>query len=248
MDEMLETRGTREAVTLEARETRGTRETQPLGTQVTRGILETQPLSTQETLILQDVQKRWGEQVFSPVSCTLGPGEGLGIFGHNGSGKSTLLDIIAGLTQPSAGKVVMRGMVGYVMQHAGFVESLSFKDNLLSEAYLSGLRGQEARRQAHLAAARLEMLPFWTKRYGKGSSGMKGRLSVAAALLASPQILLLDEAFNYLDERSIEQTHHVLLAEKERGATLLMVSHNREDFVGLCERVLELPSAQITAL
>ena len=201
-----------------------------------------------ETLILENVQKRWGKDIFAPVSCVLGPGEGLGIYGHNGSGKTTLLDIIAGIEQPSAGKVVVRGTCGYVMQHVGFVESLSFKDNLMCEAYLSGLRGDEAKRQVQLAAARLEMLPFWTKRYAKGSSGMKGRLSVAAALLSSPALLLLDEAFNYLDERSIEQTHHVLLAEKERGATLLMVSHNREDFVGLCERVLVLPSAEILAL
>ena len=200
------------------------------------------------TLILDSVQKRWGEEVFAPVSCTLSPGEGLGVFGFNGSGKTTLLDIIAGIIQPTAGTVTVNGSIGYVMQHAGFQESLSFKDNLMTEAYLSGLRGEEAKRLVHLAAGRLEMLPFWTKRYSKGSSGMQGRLSVAAALLSSPQILLLDEAFNYLDERSIEQTHYVLLAEKERGATLVMVSHDREDFTGLCERVLTLPSAEITAL
>ena len=200
------------------------------------------------TLILENIQKHWSEAVFAPVNCTLSSGEGLGIFGYNGSGKSTLLDIIAGIEQPTAGKLTVNGSIGYVMQHAGFYESLSFKDNLMTEAYLCGLRGDEAKTQVHLAAARLEMLPFWTKRYSKGSSGMKGRLSVAAALLSTPQILLLDEAFNYLDERSIGQTHHVLRAEKERGATLVMVSHNREHFVGLCERVLTLPSAEITAL
>jgi len=200
------------------------------------------------TLILENIQKCWSEELFAPVSCTLGPGEGLGIFGYNGSGKTTLLDIIAGIEQPTTGKLTVNGSIGYVMQHAGFYESLSLKDNLMTEAYLCGLRGEEARAQVHLIAARLEILPFWTKQYSKGSSGMKGRLSVAAALLASPQILLLDEAFNYLDERSCAQTHHVLRAEKERGATLVMVSHNREHFTGLCERVLTLPSAEITVL
>ena len=200
------------------------------------------------TLVLDGVQKRRGEDIFAPVSCTLSPGEGLGVFGYNGSGKTTLLDIIAGIERPTAGKLSVNGSIGYVMQHSGFQESLSFKDNLMTEAYLCGLRGDEAKQQVHLVADRLEMLPFWTKRYAKGSSGMRGRLSVAAALLSSPQILLLDEAFNYLDERSTKQAHKVLLAEKERGATLVMVSHNREDFVGLCETVLTLPDAGIAAL
>ncbi|HBT95413.1 MAG TPA: multidrug ABC transporter ATP-binding protein, partial [Coriobacteriia bacterium] len=165
-----------------------------------------------------------------------------------GSGKTTLLDIIAGLEKPTGGSVQVSGSVGYVMQHPGFQEHLSFKDNLLLEAYLSGLKGEEAKAQVELLAARLEILPFWKKRYSKGSSGMRGKLSIAAALFGAPQVLLLDEAFNYLDEHAVEQTRHVLLAEKQRGATLVMVSHNRDDFAGLCERVIGLPSAEITAL
>jgi ABC-type multidrug transport system ATPase subunit len=200
------------------------------------------------TLLLEDIQKRRGEDIFSPVNCVLGPAEGLGVFGYNGSGKTTLLDMIAGIERPTAGRCVAHGSVGYVMQHAGFQESLSFKDTLLTEAYLCGLRGSQATEQVRLVAARLELLPFWNKRLAKGSSGMRGRLSVAAALLASPHILLLDEAFNFLDEQSVTQTRHVLFAEKERGATLVMVSHDRRDFEGLCERVLTLPDATIAAL
>jgi ABC-type multidrug transport system ATPase subunit len=198
-----------------------------------------------ETLVLDHISKRRSEEIFAPVSFTLHPGQGVGIFGYNGSGKTTLLDIIAGIEQPSGGSVARHGRIGYVMQHSGFQESLSFKDNLLLEAHLSGLSGEEAKRQAHLLAARLEILPYWTKRYSKGSSGMKSRLSVAAALFGQPQIILLDEAFNFLDQHSIEQTRCVLQAEKERGASLVMVSHDREDFSGLCERVLCLPSAEI---
>jgi ABC-2 type transport system ATP-binding protein len=156
--------------------------------------------------------------------------------------------MIAGIERPTAGHCSVNGSIGYVMQHAGFQESLSFRDNLLTEALLCGLRGAEAAEQVRLVAARLEILPFWDKRYAKGSSGMRGRLSVAAALLASPQLLLLDEAFSFLDEQSVTQARHVLKAEKERGAALVMVSHDREDFVGLCERILLLPSAEVVAL
>jgi ABC-2 type transport system ATP-binding protein len=199
-------------------------------------------------LTLSGIQKRWDEDLFAPVSFSIAPGEGLGIVGYNGSGKTTLLDVIAGLEKPTAGTCEVTGRIGYVMQQVGFVESLSFKDNLRTEANLCGLRGAEAAEQIRLIAARLEILPFWTKRYSKGSSGMRGRLSVAAALLASPQLLLLDEAFNFLDAQSIEQTRHVLRAEKERGAALVMVSHDQSDFAGLCERILTLPNADISVL
>jgi ABC-type multidrug transport system ATPase subunit len=198
-------------------------------------------------LLLDKLTKRRGEDVFAPVSFTLAPGQGLGIVGHNGSGKTTLLDMIAGIVRPTTGHIEVRGSIGYAMQHRGFQEQLSIKDNLFIEAYLSGLRGAEAAEQVRLVAARLEMLPYWNKRYAKCSSGMRGRLSVASALLASPQILLLDEVYSFLDEQSTAHAQRALQAEKERGAIIVMVSHQRQDFHGLCEQVLSLPCARIDA-
>lgn len=199
-------------------------------------------------LSVQGLQKKRDAQIFDPVSFTLAAGEGLGILGFNGSGKTTLLDIVAGLENPSAGQVHVQGRVGYAMQNAGFQDNLSFKDNLRIEALLCGLKGPAVEAEATKAAARMEVLPYWNKRYAKGSSGMKGRLGIAAAIIASPQLLLLDEAYSFLDEHSTEQAHEVLLAEKRRGAALLMVSHNPGDLQGLCERVLHLPQARIEAL
>jgi ABC-type multidrug transport system ATPase subunit len=197
---------------------------------------------------MDGLRKRYAEELFAPLSLVLHPGEGLGVFGYNGSGKTTLLDMLSGLLKPTAGSFTREGACGYCMQHTGFQDSLTFKENLLLEAYLCGLKGTEAQQRTHEVAARCDLLSFWKKRYRKGSSGMQGRLRIAAALLMRPRLLLLDEAFNFLDERSVEHMRHVLLAEKERGAALVMVSHNRDDFTGLCERVLYLPEARIEAL
>ncbi|MDR2491929.1 MAG: ABC transporter ATP-binding protein [Coriobacteriales bacterium] len=208
----------------------------------------TPPLPVTAPLALEGVAKTRGEQLFSPVSLMLQEGEGIGVYGHNGCGKTTLLDIMAGLLRPTHGKVCRAGKIGYVMQHAGFQEQLSFKDNLLLEACLCGLSGAAAKRAAEQVAELCNILPFWKTRYSKGSSGMKGRLGVACALMGSPQLLLLDEAFNFLDEPAIRHLRLVLRAEKERGVALVMVSHDREDFAGLCERVLHLPDARIESL
>jgi ABC-type multidrug transport system ATPase subunit len=199
-------------------------------------------------LSLAEIGMRRGEWLFNNVSFALRAGEGLGVCGHNGCGKTTLLDIIAQMQKPALGSVKSFGRIGYCMQRAGFLESLSFRDNLLVEAHLCGLAGKNAKREAELAAARCDVLPYWNKRYSKGSSGMKGRLNVASAILASPQILLLDEAFNFLDEQSLVHLRLVLTGEKQRGAALVMVSHDRDDFFGLCERVLHLPDGQIESL
>ncbi|MDR1714181.1 MAG: ATP-binding cassette domain-containing protein [Coriobacteriales bacterium] len=199
-------------------------------------------------LTVSGIQKRRAEELFSPVSFTLVPSQGLGVFGHNGCGKTTLLDIIAGLERPSAGRVQAPTQIGYVMQQPGFQDSLSFRDNLLAEAHLAGLRGRAAREQVEQVATRLEITPYWKKRYATGSAGMKGRLGLAAALLGAPPLLLLDEAFNYLDEQTVAVARRVLAEEKQRGVALVMVSHDRLDFVGLCEQVLLLPQANFAVL
>jgi len=159
-------------------------------------------------LTVQGVTKRRNNaELFDPLSFTLSPGQGLGIYGYNDSGKSTLLDIIAGLEKPSTGQVQLNGRLGYAMQHVGYQEALSFKDNLYIEAYLSGLKGQQATAWVEYVAQRMEITPYWHKRYSKGSSGMKGRLPIATALLGAPQLILLDEVYSFLDQHGIAQTH-----------------------------------------
>ena len=196
------------------------------------------------TLFVEGLEKHYRDQaLFNPINISLGRGMGLGVYGQNGSGKTTFLDIIAGLTRQSAGTAKYKGTLTYVMQRPSFQESLSFKDNLATEAYLYGYRGAAAKARIEECAQRCGLTTFWKKRYARGSAGMRGRLGVAAALIPGPDIILLDEVFNFLDIESVAQIKQVLLSEKQRGMSIVMVSHSRDDFLGLCQQVLMLPDA-----
>jgi ABC-type multidrug transport system ATPase subunit len=198
----------------------------------------------EKILTVSQLQKKRRVPLFEPVSFFLLRGEGLGIYGRNGCGKTTLLDILAGLTKPDAGEFTRAGRIGYVMQRDGFQDALSCRDNLRVEAALCALPGQTARARVQSCAAQCDILPFWRKRLSRCSAGMRARLSIAAALLPEPELLLLDEAFSGLDQDSYTSIKSLLREKKQAGTAMILVSHNREDFAGLCEYVLTLPEAE----
>ncbi|MDR0948068.1 MAG: ATP-binding cassette domain-containing protein [Lachnospiraceae bacterium] len=199
-------------------------------------------------LQVEGIQKNYQKPLFSPVSFILDKGEGLAISGHNGSGKTTLLDMIAGLCKPSAGVCRRHTKLGYVMNLPGFQESLSCYDNLMTEAYLCGLKQSAAKEQVLACMAQCDMLSYAHQKYKKCSAGMKARVSIAAALLGDPGLLLLDEAFNALDIETVNFVKTLLLKRKAIGTSIIMISHNRTDFDGLCERLLLLPDAEMRSL
>jgi ABC-type multidrug transport system ATPase subunit len=199
-------------------------------------------------LACKNLRKHKKRPLANPISFTLGSGEGLAVYGFNGSGKTTLLDIIAGLIAPDEGDVWHSGSIGYCMQNPGFQESLSVKENLQIEAALCGLPRRPAQARVKWLGEAWGLTEFWDKRLSKCSAGMQQKLSLAAAFMSSPKILLLDEAFNALDDLSRENARKMLVQEKERGAGIILVSHLKEDFPGLCERMLALPGGEMVSI
>ncbi len=172
-------------------------------------------------------------------------GEVRGLVGPNGAGKTTLLRIMFGLVAPDHGSVRMLGSEltalgsGTLNGVAGFVEDprlhpyLSARRNLLLLARMDGVppnRVDEVLRVVRLTDRA-------GHRVGSLSSGMRQRLGLAAALLRSPAVLLLDEPTVGLDPAGAKQVQHLLRALAASGVTVLLSSHNMTELEGVCDSV-----------
>ncbi len=158
------------------------------------------------------------------------------LFGVNGAGKTTLLKILAGLQRPSSGRFTVLGFDGQseqaaIREHLFFLGHQSALYDALTAAenlrFAMGLRGRKpTATEIKRALDRVEIGPFANLACRYLSAGMKRRLSIAAALLALPSVLLLDEVYMSLDEAGTQLLHSCLQEWMKRGAAILMSSHN----------------------
>jgi NitT/TauT family transport system ATP-binding protein len=195
-----------------------------------------------------------GPPVLDDVSMSLKEGEIVGLLGRSGCGKSTLLRIIAGLARPTAGQVNFQGQevsgpaegVAMVFQSFALYPWLSVLDNVELGLRAQGATLEETRKRA-LAAIDLIGLDGFESAYPKElSGGMRQRVGFARALVVHPKILLMDEPFSALDVLTAETLRTDLLDLWSEGRmpikSILMVTHNIEESVLMCDRILVLAS------
>ena len=186
------------------------------------------------------VARRFGSRVaLLPTDVTLAEGEVVALVGPNGAGKSTLLSILAGAREPSEGTVERPRRVGWVPQRAAHYGRLTALENLRLFASLEGV----PRVRAEELAAEFD-LPEGT-RAASLSVGNRQRLDVALALLASPQVLLLDEPTASLDPAQRERVWQIARGVSDRGGAVLVATHHWEELAGLADRTLELADGHL---
>jgi NitT/TauT family transport system ATP-binding protein len=195
-----------------------------------------------------------GDPVLDDVSLTLKTGEIVGLLGRSGCGKSTLLRIISGLAPPTAGKITIDGKpvvgpaeaVAMVFQSFALFPWLSVLDNVEIGLRAQGVPPDETRKRA-LEAIDVIGLDGFESAYPKElSGGMRQRVGFARALVVQPELLLMDEPFSALDVLTAETLRTDLLDLWQEGRiptkSILMVTHNIEEAVLMCDRVLVLSS------
>jgi ABC-type multidrug transport system ATPase subunit len=157
------------------------------------------------------------------------------ILGDNGAGKTTLLRTIAGLAQPTRGTISVlgskeiksvRAQIGYMAHPSLLYDEMSGMENL---RYFAGLYGieddQSANQRCREVIASVKLDPELPRPVGQYSQGMRQRMSLARALLNDPKLLLLDEPFSNVDSRSAQEMSGLLAQMRNRGKTLLVVTH-----------------------
>ncbi len=181
-----------------------------------------------------------GKEVLSDVSLQLHSGKIYGFVGRNGSGKTMLFRAISGLMKVDQGEICLDQQVlhkdmdvlprmGIVLENAGLYPEYTGKKNLEILGKYTGVSEADIEK----AILRVGLDPKDKRTFRKYSLGMKQRIVIAQAIMGKPDILILDEPTNALDEAGVELVHRILLEEKERGAIVLLASHNRQD-IELC--------------
>jgi len=205
---------------------------------------------------IKGLMKQYGlNPVLRGINVQVAAGEFVTLVGPNGAGKSTLMRIVATLLRPDAGEVEIGGWplsshAHKVRRHIGLVshQSLLYQDltaaeNLTFFARLYGLdneaeRVQQALKMVGLRARQRDPVSSFSR-------GMTQRLTIARATLHEPEVLLLDEPYTGLDQDAVALLDRLLLAEKERGRTVLMITHDLIHSLNVSDRLLFLHNGRI---
>ncbi|HRY29848.1 MAG TPA: ABC transporter ATP-binding protein [Elusimicrobiota bacterium] len=180
------------------------------------------------------------------ISLAVKKGETVGIVGQNGSGKSTLLEMIAGVLRPSKGAVHVNGRVSALLElGAGFNAEFTGRENVYMNGALAGFNKKEMDVRLPEIESFAEIGEFIDQPVKTYSSGMFVRLAFSSAINMEPDILVIDEALAVGDVYFQHKCFSKLREFKEKGATLLFVSHDAVAVKGLCDRVVLLENGRL---
>jgi ABC-2 type transport system ATP-binding protein len=214
------------------------------------------PLDTSQPIVVDRVSRWYGNVVaVNDISFALGAGV-TGLLGPNGAGKSTLLHMLAGLLQPSAGRVLVGGQaawrhpsiyrrVGLVPEREAVYPFLTGRQYVDVAARLQGVTDPAAATARAIATVDLEAAA--DRAVGGYSKGMRQRAKIAAALVHEPPILLLDEPFNGMDPRQRLHMMDLLRRMAEAGRTILFSSHILEEVERLADGILVIHAGRLAA-
>lgn len=196
------------------------------------------------------------KRILDHVSVKMVSGRVYGIVGRNGSGKTMLFRAVSGLMKVDEGEVRCDSKVlhkdiavipnlGIVLENADLYPEYNSVENLRLLARINNKVGDK---EIVRSIERVGLDPSDKRPYRKYSLGMKQRLKVAQAVMESPDVLILDEPTNSLDEDGVEQLHQIIQEERTRGALIMIASHIRTDILVLSDEVFHMKAGQLSVL
>ncbi|MGM9628921.1 MAG: ABC transporter ATP-binding protein [Faecousia sp.] len=204
---------------------------------------------------VRNVTKKFKEATaLKDVTVSFERGKIYGIIGRNGSGKTVLFKCVCGLLAVSEGEITVLGQtigdglrvpkgVGAVIETPGFLPNASGYRNLF---YLASLSGKPDRQKIRDVIAMVGLDPDSRKHVGKYSMGMRQRLGLAQAIMDDPELLILDEPMNGLDNQGTKQMRQLLIDFRSQGKTIILASHSQEDISTLCDVVYQMDAGVLT--
>lgn len=194
-----------------------------------------------------------GITILDNISMNMSSGKIYGIKGKNGSGKTMLMRAISGLIIPDSGKIVINkkilhkdisfpDSIGILIETPSFLPQYTGYKNL---KLLAGLSGTISENDIDLALKRVGLDPNDKRTYKKYSLGMKQKLGIAYAIMGEPDIIILDEPINALDEESVCNIKNVLLDIRNNDKLIIIACHDREELEYLSDIIFEIKDGRI---
>lgn len=191
--------------------------------------------------------------VIDDITVSFDSGKIYGLKGINGSGKTMLMRLICGLIRPTKGSILINGKmlwrditfpesIGILLENPAFLDFYSGRENL---HMLAAIKKTADDKRIYQVLDMVGLNPEDKKKYKKYSLGMKQRLGIAAAIMESPDIVLLDEPTNALDSDGIERFKKILEKERERGALIILTCHDYETLRELCDEIYMIEGGKL---
>ncbi|KAI4440483.1 ABC transporter ATP-binding protein [Schaedlerella arabinosiphila] len=206
-------------------------------------------------LEVEEINKKIGvDDVLCEISLSMEKGKIYGLQGKNGCGKSMLMRVICGLVLPTSGRILIDGeelgkelsfpeSIGVFIEKPGFLDAYSGFQNL---SMLASIKKKIGGREIKQTLKRVGLEDVMHKKYKKYSLGMKQKLGIAAVIMEQPDIVILDEPANALDEKSEQRLWQIVKEEKERGALVIISCHTSEVLEEISDEIFKMDQGQIT--
>ncbi|MCI1966936.1 MAG: ABC transporter ATP-binding protein [Oscillospiraceae bacterium] len=194
-----------------------------------------------------------GSTVLDGIDILFESGKVYGMRGKNGSGKTMLMRAICGFILPTSGTIDINGeilgkditfprSIGALIENPSFIDGDTGFQNL---KVLASIQNTIEKRQIRYAMESVGLDPDDTRKYRKYSLGMKQKLGIACAVMENPDIILLDEPINAIDEKGVQQVQAIIQRAKDRGALVLVACHDRDELEFLSDEIYEIESGKI---
>ena len=195
----------------------------------------------------RNVCKNFGEKVaLDNVSVSVPKGGIFGLLGPNGAGKTTLIRIINRITIPNGGEVLFDGRpitqsdvekIGYLPEERGLYRKMEVGDQAMYLAQLKGMSAAEARKALKEWFVRFGIQDWWKKKVEELSKGMAQKVQFITTVVHKPSLMILDEPCSGFDPVNAELIRKEILRLKDKGATIILSTHNMESVEELCDNI-----------